>query len=99
MFNDELTLINYEIDVDSIGNQKKNRTEKTVLCDVESTTRTEYYNYGDSELRPEYTALMNECEYENETEAIFRGEQYTITRTYIVNRDLIELTLSRSIQR
>lgn len=99
MFNDELTLISYEIAEDNIGNQKKNRVEKTVLCDIQSTTRNEFYNYGDSELRPEYIALMNEFEYENEPEALFRGEQYVITRTYLYSRDLIELTLSRGIQR
>lgn len=99
MFNDELTLIRYSVEPDSIGNEIKKPIEKTILCSVESTTRTEFYNYGDSELRPEYIATINSCEYENEVEALFRGEQYIVTRTYEVDRDLMELTLSRRIQR
>lgn len=99
MFNDELKLITYQIMPDGIGNQKKVPLYKTILCNIQSTTRSEFYNYGDSEFRPEYVADINACEYENETEAEFRGEIYTITRTYEVDRDLLELTLSRQIQR
>lgn len=99
MWNDELTLINYTVIPDSIGNQKQVNQRKTILCSVQSTTRTEFYNYGDSELRPEYVATINLCEYDNEVEAEFRGEQYVITRVYEADRDLLELTLSRRIQR
>ena len=99
MFNDELTLISYMVSPDGIGNQKKEKVYKTILCDIDSTTRTEFYKYGDSELRPEYIATINSCEYEGETLALFRDEQYTITRTFKNGRDLLELTLSRSIQR
>lgn len=99
MWNDELILINYEIEPDKIGNQKKQRTETPILCDIRSTTRNEFYNYGDSELRPEYIAIVNDFEYNGEKEALFKGEQFIITRSYQNNRDLLELTLSRSIQR
>ena len=99
MFNDELTLISYETVPDEIGSQKKAKVEKTILCSVSDTTRTEFYSYGDSELRPEHIATVNAFEYENEHEAIFRGEQYVITRTFQNGRDLLELTLSRRIQR
>ena len=99
MFNDELTLISYEITPDEIGNQKKDDVLKTILCSVESTTRTEFYNYGDAELRPEYIATINKWEYDDEPLALFRDKQYTITRTYEADKDHMELTLSRSIQR
>ena len=99
MFNDKLELISYSIVPDEIGNQKKVKASKTILCSVQSATRTEFYNYGDSELRPEYVVTINSCEYEDETLAFFRDKQYTITRTYKSERDLLELTLSRSIQR
>ena len=99
MFDYELTLIKYSVEPDDIGNQKPKKETKTILCDIESTTRTEFYNYGDAELRPEYVAIINSCEYDNEVEAEFEGRQYTITRTYKADRDLMELTLSRRIQR
>ena len=99
MWNDELILINYEIEPDEIGNQKKQRTETPILCDIRSTTRNEFYNYGEGELRPEYIAIVNDFEYSGQKEAEFKGEQYIVTRTYQDQRDLLELTLSRSIQR
>lgn len=99
MFNDELTLISYSVVVDEIGNQKKEIVRKTILCNVQSTTRNEFYNYGDSELRPEYVAEINACEYEDEHEAEFKGKQYVIERTYESERDILELTLARRIQR
>ena len=99
MFNHEVTLIKYLVEPDSIGNEKKKAQEKTILCDLRSATRLEFYNYGDSELRPEYVATINSCEYDDEVEAVFKGEQYTITRVYQDERDLMELTLSRRIQR
>ena len=99
MFNDELKLISYVVKPDEIGNQKKVPLYKTILCNIQNTTRTEFYNYGDSEFRPEYVADINVCEYENETEAEFRGETYTIIRTYESERDILELTLARQIQR
>lgn len=99
MFNDELILLPYEVVPDEIGNQEKKYSRKPILCSVQSTTRNEFYNYGSAELRPEYIATVNTFEYEGEKEAEFRGEQYYITRTYEMDRDLIELTLSRRIQR
>lgn len=99
MFDNELILISYSVEPDDIGNQKQKKNKKTILCSIESTTRMEFYNYGDSELRPELVATINLCEYENEVEAEFRGEQYVITRVYEADRDLLELTLSRRIQR
>ena len=99
MWNDELILINYEIEPDEIGNQKKIRTETAILCEIRTTTRNEFYNYGDSELRPEYIAIVNDFEYSGQKEVLFKGEEYIITRSYQSERDLLELTLSRSIQR
>lgn len=99
MWNDELTLMPYKVVPDEIGNQKKVYSPRVILCSIQSTTRNEFYNYGSADLRPEYVATVNTFEYEGEKEAIFRGEQYFITRVYEVDRDLTELTLSRRIQR
>lgn len=99
MFNDELILISSITENNEIGIPVKKEVRRTVLVDVESATRNEFYNYGDAERRPEYVVTMNSCEYNEEPEAIFRNKQYTITRTFQNGRDLIELTLSRKVQR
>lgn len=97
MFNDTLTLLPYTIERDELGNPKKIKTEKQVLCSVESATRYEFYNYGVADRRPEFVVTINKCEYGGETDCIFRGENYNISRVYEVDRDLIELTLDKEI--
>ena len=99
MFNDEITLIAQNNTYNKAGDKQENRVETTVLCEVRSTTRNEYYNYGDNENRPEYVVTLNSCEYNGETEVMFNNRKYRVTRTYIVDRDTIELTLSRRIGR
>lgn len=99
MFNDELTLISYTVENDKIGNPIKNKTERTILADVRSCTRNEFYNYGDAERRPEYIVTINDCEYQNEVDAVFKGDPYNVLRTYKNGRDLIELTLVRDFKR
>lgn len=95
-FNDEISLIHYETGLDNIGNSKKRTTfKRIVLCAVRSVMRNEYYKYGADELRPEYTVTLNLLDYENEKECELRGKKYKIVRTYEVDRDLIELTISK----
>lgn len=98
MFSDELILIAHNTTYDEAGMKKNNDVEKHVICEVRSATRREFYDYGTNELRPEYDVTMSIVDYENEKDAIFRGRRYSVTRTYEVSRDLIELTLSRKIQ-
>lgn len=99
MFNDELILIKKNNTYDKAGDKQSHLVETTLLCEVRSTTRNEFYNYGDNELRPEYIATINSCEYQNEKKALFRGNEYNITRVYELDRDTTELTLSRRISR
>ena len=99
MFNDELILIKENYTYNKAGDKQENTVETPILCEVRSTSRTEFYDYGDNENRPEYVATINTCEFNNEKTAIFRGNKYRITRIYEVDRDLTEITLSRKISR
>lgn len=96
MFDEEITLITYETGSDEIGNPVKRETRRaTVLCSVRSVTRSEFYNYGIGERRPEVVATMNKCEYSGEFDCEYNGHKYSVSRTYDADRDLIELTLER----
>lgn len=99
MWNDELVLIKNNYSYNDAGDKVKNEIKTPILCDVRSSTRAEFYDYGDNENRPEYVATINTFEFDNEKVAEFRGNKYRITRTYEVDRDLTELTLSRKISR
>lgn len=99
MFNDELILIKKNYSYNEAGDKEAQEVKTTILCEVRSTTRTEFYEYGDNENRPEYVVTINTCEYSNEKVAQFRGNEYRITRVYEFDRDLLELTLSRKISR
>lgn len=98
MFNDKLILISYETVLDDILNSRQEPFERVILCNVRSSTRNEFYNYGLADLRPEFVVTVNTCEYFNETDVRFRGQEYKVTRIYELNRDLTELTLSRKIK-
>lgn len=99
MWNDELILIRKNYTYEKSGDKEPNEVRTPILCEVRSATRTEFYEYGDNENRPEYVVTINACEFDNEKVAEFRGHQYRITRTYEVDRDLMEITLSRKIRR
>lgn len=97
MWNDEITLIHYPEVVDELNNHyddKDNPIEVTLLTQITSASRIEFYNHGSPENRPEYIALIHECEYEGQHICRFRDEEYSIERTY-KNGDYLELTLVR----
>lgn len=99
MWNDELILIKNNYSYNKAGDKVPETIETPILCDVRSATRAEFYDYADNENRPEYIASINTCEFDNQKVALFRGNKYRITRTYKVDRDLMELTLSKKISR
>lgn len=99
MFNEEITLVKKNNTYDKAGNKETHETKTTLLCEVRSSTRQEFYDYGDDENRPEFVVTINLCEYGGEKTVLFRNHEYRINRTYEVDRDLIELTLTRRISR
>jgi hypothetical protein len=99
------------IRADVIGLITENRTghgvheavtdsERTVMCTVESATRTEYYNALNAGYRPEYVfKLALAADYQNERIVKFHGQKFRVVRTYLTADDGIELTVERSDER
>lgn len=93
-FDDVLTLLKPTYESDKWGNMiVTSLNKRDVLCQVKSTVRSVFYDYGNFEHHPEYVVTINTVEYENEGFCILRGQRYTIIRTYEATRDLLELTL------
>ena len=75
-------------------------TERTVMCTVQSVTRTEYYNALNAGIMPEYVFKLALAEdYQNERLVKFHGQKFRVVRTYMTDDDGIEITVERSDER
>ncbi|WP_089610086.1 phage head closure protein [Dehalobacterium formicoaceticum] len=95
----ELTLINQTYQQsDSVGNQIPDETKTTVLCDVKSAGRSEFYNAAVVNFKPEKVFIMHGYEYNGERLVEFEGVRYHVIRTYQVDFEEIELICERRIK-
>ena len=75
-------------------------TERTVMCNVESVRRSEYYTALNAGFRPEYVFTLAMAEdYRNERKVMFHGQKFSVVRTYLTEDDGIEITVERSDER
>ncbi|WP_374717115.1 phage head closure protein [Geobacillus thermodenitrificans] len=94
-YDNELTLIKQEFIEDEIGNQTPIETRKTVLCNVKSVGRNEFYSAATAGLRPSIVFVMHGYEYNGEQQVEFEGVRYNVIRTYSTDFEEIELTCER----
>ena len=72
-------------------------TERTVMCTIQSVTRSEYYNALNAGIQPEYVFKIALAEdYQNERLVKYHGQKFRVVRTYRTNDDGIEITVERS---
>ena len=98
MWNNEITLIAKKIT--GKDKLKQNITEevKTVLlCRKKSITRSEFYQANQAGIRPSLVVDIHNFEYENQDLAEFDGKRYRIIKTYPVDLETLELTLTEKI--
>lgn len=70
---------------------------REVFCTVRSVSQTESYQARATGLNPELRLkLEHTCEYQGEKRCAFRGVRYDIIRTYMDEKDGIELTIQRT---
>ena len=98
MTDDMAVLIGDEtIEYDEYGNQIETRKETEVYCQVKSIGRNEFYSAATAGLKPEWTLIIsNPIDYNEETLVRFRGELYSVVRTYRTG-DAVELTVERRV--
>lgn len=71
-------------------------TKTQIFCQVESVTRSEFYSAGRNGLNPEFKFIIFAGDYSGETEIEFRGDSYSIYRTYHQpGTDYLELYVER----
>ena len=96
-YDHELTLIDYTIEYDEIGQQKKIETRTNILCAVKSIGRNEFYAAAQAGLKPEITFVIHGYEYNGEKEVEFEGEKYKVIRTYMKDFEEMELVCEKVI--
>lgn len=94
-YDNELTLIKQEFIEDEIGNQTPSETRKTVLCNVKSVGRNEFYSAATAGLQPSIVFVIHGYEYDGEQVVEFEGTRYNVIRTYSTDFEEIELTCER----
>ena len=93
---DVITLITQTITTDKYGNEVPTETERTVYCEVDSISQTEFYAAANTELNPEYRFTIFFGDYEGESLVKFNDARYSVYRTYRTGDDL-ELYTERKI--
>ena len=72
------------------------RTEREVMCTVQSVTRSEFYAAQNVGVDPELVFVLTLSEdYEGERLIVFHGIEYRVVRTYVTEADSIEITVQR----
>lgn len=92
----ELILFTQSVVEDDLGNQTIEETTKSILCDIKSIGRNEFYNAASAGLNPEIVFVVNKYEYANEDKVSYEGLSYKVIKTYVTGLEEIELTCERS---
>ena len=74
---------------------KKDGAFREILCQVESITRSEFYEGGRNGLNPAFVFVVFAGDYAGEEVCIYDGKRYAIYRTYRTNDDYMELYVER----
>lgn len=97
MWDNSLILISNTDKTDDIGNQIIDEGKREIYCNVKSISRSEFYNASTAGLKPSLIFLIHSFEYNNEEKVEFNGCAYNVIKTYMVNKDEIELTCEEMI--
>ena len=92
---DEIVLIKESFETDENGVQRAVRTSRSVYAQVDSITRSEFYEAGRSGLNPEFRFAVFAGDYDGETLVEYRGKTYAVYRTYLGRNDTLELYVQR----
>ena len=95
MQDDVITLIFNTFEDDSIGQQKPIELRRDVFCRVSAISRREWFDAGNSGLKPELMFSVFFGDYCGEKTVEYNGERYTVYRTYRADPETVELYCER----
>ncbi len=95
MWNNEITLIGkMKKGSDKLGQPIFEEKRLTILCRKRSVTRSEFYQASQVGMRPSLVVDIHSFEYENQVVAEYEGKQYRVLKTFPVDLEILELTLT-----
>ena len=80
---------------DEIGNQIPIKTKKEVFSTCESVSQSEFFNAGQTGLKPDYKLVIWSFEYQNEQLVEIDNIEYSVYRTFLRDDEKIELYLTK----
>lgn len=93
---DVIELIPVTYSKDANGIQRATEGDpREVMCQVDSVTRSEFFEAGRNGLNPEFVFRVFFGDYEGERLVEYRGKRYSIYRTYHGRNDMMELYAER----
>lgn len=92
---DVIHLITQTMTQDAYGVWHPSETSRSVFCQVNSVTRSEFFDGGRNGLNPEYEFTVFYGDYEGEPIVEYKGKRYSIYRTYLARNDTLELYAER----
>ena len=92
---DVINLIGTTKAQDNTGVWRTTPTERTVMCQVNSVTRAEFFDGGRNGLNPELVFTMFYGDYNGESIVEYHGNTYSVYPTYMRRTDTIELYVER----
>ena len=92
---DVINLISITQQQDEYGQWVDTPTSKQVFCQVESVGQREFFEAGRNGLNPEFKFTLFGGDYDNEPLVEYKGNQYSVYRTYLTKSDKMELYVER----
>ena len=92
---DTINLISVTRTQDAYGVWRESESSKTIYCEVQSVTRSEFFEAGRNGLNPEYVFTVFFADYSGEEIVEYGGKRYAIYRTYLGKNDNLELYAQR----
>jgi hypothetical protein len=90
-----ITLVAVTRTQNDFGVWEEHETRRNVFCQVDSVSRSEFFEGGRNGLNPEYRFKLFFGDYNGETVVIFKGSAYSVYRTYQPRTDTVELYVER----
>jgi len=90
-----IKLIKITYTKDDYGVSRKQETARQVYVQVDSVTQSEFFQAGANGLKPEYRFTMFRYDYDKETIVEYDRDRYSVYRTYIQRKDIIELYVTK----
>lgn len=92
---DVINLISVVRVKDENGFWVETKASRQVYCRVDSISQSEFFEAGRNGLNPDYRFTMFSGDYQNEEIVEYRGQTYSVYRTYLTRSDNIELYVER----